>query len=88
MSENWWTADDKTSLWNVAPNTYELHSYDRSSIKSKTKEGGVMLFEPLKFAPETVSIQKRLINKNTIQKGLQLFEHNIQPPKLISVYVP
>ena len=35
ISESWLTEDDKTSLWNVAPNTYELFRCDRMRLTQK-----------------------------------------------------
>ena len=41
ISENVLPADDKTSLWNVGPNTHELFRCNRSA-KTK-KAGGIMI---------------------------------------------
>ena len=42
--------DDKTSLCNVALNTFELIRFDKSAIISATKRGVVTLFLVLKLA--------------------------------------
>ena len=38
LSESLLTVDDKTFLWNLAPNTHELFRSNRSAINSKNRE--------------------------------------------------
>ena len=51
ISSCWLTPDDKMSSWNVALKIHKLLRCDRSSTICKKKDGGVMLFVPLKLSP-------------------------------------
>ena len=67
ISEIWLTADNITSLCNLAPNTHELYGSGRGAINSKKEEGGVMFFAPLKQAPKcSKKFKKCLINRKRL----------------------